>query len=141
MVTPELGGVPDPEPVGFMTAHREAYSQLADEAAFQAVREVEARLAEGGPRVYLPEGAIRGAAAGIRNGDVIAATSTLEGLDVAHTGIAWWVDGELHLLHAPLVGSTVVLSERPLAERIREIGTQDGILVARPLEPWFTEAR
>lgn len=141
LMTARLGGVADPEPLRFMTAHRDAYPQLVRDEAFAAVRAVEDRLAEGAPRVYLPEEAIAGAAPGIRNGDVIAATSTLDGLDVAHTGIAWWVDGELHLLHAPLVGSTVVLSERSLARRIREIGTQDGIMVARPLGSWFTEAR
>ena len=80
-------------------------------------------------------------AAAIRTGDVIAATSTVPGLDVAHTGFAYWVGDELHLLHAPLVGSTVVLSERPLAQRIREISGQDGIMVSRPAEAWFSSPR
>jgi hypothetical protein len=74
-------------------------------------------------------------AAGIRDGDVIAATSTVAGLDVAHTGLALWVDGSLHLLHAPLVGDSVEISTVPLAERILSINGQDGILVARPMEP------
>ena len=38
-------------------------------------------------------------------------------------------------MHAPLVGDSVQISERPLARRIQEIGAQDGIAVARPLEP------
>ncbi|HSG49513.1 MAG TPA: N-acetylmuramoyl-L-alanine amidase-like domain-containing protein [Longimicrobiales bacterium] len=139
IITAGLGGVPDPEPVTFMTAHREAYRQLADPAALGTMAGVEARLAASGPRTYLPQTAIADAAAEIRNGDIIAATSTLEGLDVAHTGFAYWVDGALHLLHAPLVGSTVVLSERPLAERILATGSQDGIMVARPRAAWFTE--
>ena len=69
---------------------------------------------------------------GIRNGDVIAASSTLPGLDIAHTGLALWVDGRLHLMHAPLVGKSVEISALPLAERILEIQGQDGIMVARP---------
>jgi len=69
----------------------------------------------------------------IRSGDVIAATSTVEGLDVAHTGLALWRDGTLHLLHAPLVGEAVQVSEVSLADRIRRIEGQDGIMVARPL--------
>lgn len=138
LVTAELGGVPDPEPLGFMTAHPEAYPQLADPAELAGIVDAEAAVNAAGPRVYLPEDRIQGAADGIRTGDVIAATSTVEGLDVAHTGIAYWRDGALHLMHAPLVGSTVVLSERTLAERIRGIASQDGILVGRPLEDWFT---
>jgi hypothetical protein len=70
---------------------------------------------------------------GIRDGDIIAATSSLEGLDVAHTGFAVWLNGRLHLMHAPLVGSVVELSQRPLAERIQGISGQNGIMIARPL--------
>ena len=64
-----------------------------------------------------------------------AATSTVAGLDVAHTGLALWVDGTLRLLHAPLVGEAVQISETSLAERILRIDGQDGIIVARPHEP------
>jgi len=56
------------------------------------------------------------------------------GLDVAHTGIALWVDGELRLLHAPLVGEVVQISEASLAERILRIDGQDGIIVVRAVE-------
>ena len=137
--TPALGGTPDPEPIDFMSTHAEAYDQLSDPEAVEAIRRVESELNARGPRNVLGEGRIATAAAGIRTGDVIAATSTVEGLDVAHTGLAVRIDGRLHLLHAPLVGSTVVLSERPLAERILAIGSQDGIMVARPGGSWFGE--
>jgi hypothetical protein len=36
-------------------------------------------------------------------------------------------------MHAPLVGSVVEISELPLADRLRRIDAQDGIMVARPL--------
>ena len=75
--------------------------------------------------------AVAAAAEGIRDGDIIAATSTVAGLDIAHTGIALWEDGRLHLLHAPLVGRSVEISELPLADRIQGIGGQDGIMVGR----------
>ena len=68
------------------------------------------------------------------DGDIIAATSTVPGLDIAHTGIALWRDGRLHLLHAPLAGGVVQISEVPLAERIQRIRGQDGVMVARPTE-------
>lgn len=139
METPGLGGMPDPESIDFMSTHAEAYTQLADPEALEAIREIEANLNGRGPRIVLPEDRIAAAATGIRTGDVIAATSTVQGLDVAHTGLAVWIDDRLHLMHAPLVGSTVVLSERPLAERILQIGSQDGIMVARPGGPWFGE--
>jgi hypothetical protein len=114
-----------------MTAHRASYRQLADPAVADLIALIEAGLSRAGPRWYLPEDRIAEAAGRIEDGDVIAATSTLPGLDVAHTGFAVWDHGELHLLHAPLVGNAVELSRAPLAERIRSIRTQDGIMVAR----------
>ena len=130
----DLGGVADPSPIDFMSTHPDAYRQLADAAVLAEIARMEARLAEA-ERYYIPAGAIDAAADGIRDGDIIAATSTVAGLDIAHTGIALWRDGTLRLMHAPLVGSHVQISEESLAERIARIGGQDGIMVARPLAP------
>ncbi len=130
----ELGGVPDAERIDFMSTHPDAYAQLAEAESLARVAETETRLNQM-PRIYIPEDEIAAAASGIRDGDVIAATSTVEGLDIAHTGIALWIDGRLHLMHAPLVGEEVQISERTLDRRIQEIGSQDGIMVARPVEP------
>jgi hypothetical protein len=132
-VTRDLGGVADPEPVDFMSTHADAYRQLADPAAMAAIRSTEARLGRLG-RWYLPADRLDEAALSIKDGDIIAATSTVKGLDVAHTGVALWVDGTLRLVHAPLVGDSVQISEESLPERIRRIPGQDGVMVARPTE-------
>ena len=87
------------------------------------------------PRHYVPQERIAEVADQIQDGDLIAATSTVAGLDVAHTGIALWKEGQLHLLHAPLVDGVVEVSEVSLADRIQRIRGQDGIMVARPLDP------
>ena len=131
LLTRELGGVPDPEPLSFMSVHPASYRQMADPGVADAIRAMEQRLNAGPTRWYLPEDRIESAANRIQDGDIIAATSTLPGLDVAHTGIALWVNGQLHLLHAPLVGKSVEISALPLAQRILGITTQDGIMVAR----------
>ena len=133
-ITQGLGGVTDREPLTFMTQNRESYRQLQDQRFFDAVRERETALS-GQPRHVIPETRIAEVANDIKNGDVIAATSNLKGLDVAHTGLALWRNGKLHLMHAPLVGDSVEISERPLAQRLQSISAQDGIMVARPLEP------
>ena len=131
LLTRELGGVPDSEPVSFMSAHPGSYRQMAEPGVAEAIRAMEARLNAALPRWYIPEDRIAAVADRIHDGDVIAATSTLPGLDIAHTGIALWKNGELHLLHAPLVGKSVEISTLPLAQRIQEIKGQDGIMVAR----------
>ena len=131
----DLGGVPDDEPIDFMTTHPDAYRQLGEDPAFlPALQEIETRLSSQ-PRHYVPQDRIAEVADRIQDGDLIAATSTVAGLDIAHTGIALWKDGQLHLLHAPLVDGVVEVSELSLADRIKRIGGQDGIMVARPLDP------
>ncbi|NNF12297.1 MAG: DUF1460 domain-containing protein [Gemmatimonadetes bacterium] len=139
-VTEELGGIVDDEPIDFMSTHPDAYRQLSDPDNLAVIRRVEELLSARGRR-YIPENRIAEVAARIEPGDIIAATSTVSGLDVAHTGLAIRVDGELRLLHAPLVGDSVQVSERPLADRILAIEGQDGIMVARPLEPRAAPSR
>jgi hypothetical protein len=131
LIARELSGVEDAEPLSFMTTHPTAYRQMADPGVPEAIRAMEQRLNAGPARWYIPEERIAGVASRIQDGDLIAATSTLPGLDVAHTGIALWQNGRLHLLHAPLVGKFVEISELPLAERILALKAQDGIMVAR----------
>ena len=133
-VSQELGGGADSEPIDFMTTHSAAYRQLGEDPDFLTeLRAIEERLSAE-PRYYIPEDRIAALEAGILDGDIIAATSTVAGLDIAHTGIALWRDGRLHLLHAPLAGGVVQISEVPLAERIQRIDSQDGVMVARPTE-------
>ena len=96
LVTAALGGVPDPEPLHFMSSHRDAYRQLADPALFAAAQERERALTARGPRIVLPQESIAGVESRIRDGDIIAATSTLDGLDIAHTGLALHIDGRQH---------------------------------------------
>jgi len=131
LLASELGGVEDTEPLSFMSAHPAAYRQMAEPGVAEAIRAMEHRLNAGPGRWYIPEDRISAVAERIHDGDIIAATSTLPGLDVAHTGIALWRGGELHLLHAPLVGKSVEISVLPLAQRILDIKTQDGIMIAR----------
>jgi hypothetical protein len=132
-VTSDLGGTPDAEAIDFMSTHSDAYAQLDGQPdRIERIRAIEAELS-GRTRTFIPQDRIGQAADGIRDGDIIAATSSVEGLDIAHTGFALWLDGDLHLMHAPLVGRQLEISEQPLAVRILRIDGQDGIMVARPL--------
>jgi hypothetical protein len=133
-VTRDLGGVEDDRVLDFMSSHPEAYRQLANPRVLAAVRERE-RYLGGVTRFRIPEQEIPTWSDSIQDGDIIAVTSNLNGLDVAHTGLAVWQDGVLRLLHAPLVGESVQVSDLPLADRVLELRTQDGIRVIRPLEP------
>jgi hypothetical protein len=132
-MTEDLGGAEDFDAIDFMTNHTEAYRQLANRANVEAIRTTEQELSAL-TRFKIAEEDVAEKATSILNGDIIAATSTVEGLDIAHTGLALWQDGRLHLLHAPLVGGVVEVSRLPLSDRILRLQGQDGIRVARPLE-------
>ncbi len=56
-VSREIGGVPDDEPVDFMSTHPDAYRQLADPAALDAIRRVEAGVTARS-RYVVPEGRV-----------------------------------------------------------------------------------
>lgn len=132
-ITRELDGRRVTEPIDFMSSNADAYPKLVEEPAYvDVIRRAEQRLSSA-ERYMVPQREIGPIADRIRDGDIIAATSDLRGLDVAHTGFALWVNGRLHLMHAPLVGRSLEISDRPLADRIVRIQGQDGIMVARPL--------
>jgi len=133
-VTVELDGEEDYRAIDFMSTHPESYRQLANLVVLNAIQDREFYLSGLG-RHWIPEDDIGPRASWIQDGDIIAATSSVDGLDVAHTGLAFWRDGNLHLLHAPLVGESVEVSDLPLAERVLRIQGQDGIRVVRPLDP------
>lgn len=116
-VTAEIGGVATDEPIDFMSSNATSYRQLASADELERIRTIERRLSAR-PRYYVPQSRIAEVAPLIRDGDIIAATSSIDGLDIAHTGMALWIDGRLHLMHAPLVGRDVQISDVPLAERI-----------------------
>lgn len=133
-ITSELGGVPDVAAIDYMTRHPEQYPQMAEPGVFEAILEREAFLSRI-PRSKIPLEDLEHRLAGIQNGDILAMTSTIEGLDVAHVGLALWQGGNLHLLHAPLVGDSVEVSRYPLVERLQRISGQDGVRVVRALPP------
>lgn len=137
IMTGQLGGVPDSRPVTFMTSHANAYPALSDSGTLAKIVIVEGQLNSGSVRQVVPKDSIAAIVNGIRDGDIIAAASTTTGLDASHTGFAFWTNGELHLMHAPLTGSPVEISPLPLAERIQGIPSQWGIMVARVDEAWL----
>lgn len=130
-LTREIGGIRRQGSINFMSTHPESYRQLADPSNLAAIKQIETSISRR-PRYYIPQDRIAKVEDQIRDGDIIAMTSTVKGLDIVHTGIAVRVDGRVHLMHAPLVGKSVEISELPLAERVQGLSGQDGIMVARP---------
>ena len=129
-----IGGESFRKPLHFMTSHPLAYPRLADAAALAEMHSIEDRLSMR-EVAYIPLQAVPRAVEGIRSGDIIALTTSMEGLDVTHTGLAVDCDGILKYLHAPLTGGAVRVSERSLPDYLKGRTSVTGIIVARPEEP------
>ena len=131
-VTEDLYGVTVYKEINFMGTHREAYPFLASEENYEEILKVEKTLSAA-PLTILPTEEVSRREALLQDGDIIALATDIDGLDVTHTGLAIRMDsGRVHLLHASTVGE-VVISEKPLAEYLKGVKRNIGIIVARPL--------
>lgn len=133
-ITRELGGVRYEKRISFMTTHRTAYKQLGNDYFFNAIEQTEAEL-NTRPRYYLPKDQVRRVQEQISDGDVLAITTSINGLDILHTGIALRHRGMLRMLHAPLSGGSIQITKHGLADHLSSRKNHTGIMVARPVEP------
>jgi hypothetical protein len=132
-VTKEIGGEPFRKKVNFMSGHSDVYPRLKENEEFiKAIRKIEdsinARMI-----YYIPKARVKRISQKIKNGDIIGITTDIRGLDCTHTGIAVWKNKNLHMIHAPVPGVKVQITELPLWEYLARIKKDTGIIVARPL--------
>ena len=133
-VTSEIGGRPHRKTISYMSSHRHSYRQLSDNTFLAKTRQTEKELSRR-LHYFIPKKDITHVQDKVMSGDIIAITASLKGMDIAHTGVAIRAGGTLKLLHAPIVGSPVQITEKPLVEYLKLHKSQTGIMVARPLEP------
>ena len=131
----ELEGRPLRDTLDFMSAHRSAYDRVAsNDSLFACVQDMEARLQaqqRRDPVRYVPQDSIRAVYNQLRAGDIVALVSSIDGLDVAHTGLVYaHPDGGRGLLHASLSDGVVVSPD--LQRYVQTIDRQIGMVVARP---------
>jgi len=133
-VTEELGGMPSPRKIDYMTSHATEYRQLADKEVLQEIRAREDTI-NARSRFVLPAGDLPLADRRILAGDIIGVVTDEPGSDVSHIGLAIRRSRELQFLHAPLSAGKVEISQRPLVDYLRANTRRKGVIVARPLEP------
>lgn len=118
--------------LSFMSSHPEAYRQLAASPAdVERMRNIEKALS-GTVIRYLPKEKLpdRGVPY-IQNGDIIAITTDIPGLDIAHIGLACYQQGELKLLHASSSAQQVVITSGSLAQWLKRNQRFTGVRVIR----------
>ena len=133
-VTKSLGGKSIKKKIDFMSTHPSSYRQLSNSQFLEKIKATERELSAS-EQFIIPKERLASVEGNIQHGDIIAITTSVPGLDVSHTGMAFRLDGVLRYLHAPLSKGTVQMSEGSLAAYLAGKGKQTGIMVARPLEP------
>jgi len=132
-ITRELGGIPFRKPFHAITDRREDHPALKGAATFRRMRIVEAACSRR-MQCHIAKADLNQAVDGIADGDIIAITTDVTGLDVSHAGIAVHVRGQLHFLHASGTAGKVVLSDGTLDRYLLSCRSRTGIIVGRVMD-------
>lgn len=121
--------------LNYMSRHPNAYKALKEQPKrVEQIAQLERRYS-GNVGRFIPKrhlGGTRQQLGAIRDGDIIAIVTRIEGLDYSHQGLAYWgKDGKLHMLHASSDFKKVIEDERPLQTYLNGISHALGIRVFR----------
>ncbi|MDR0895473.1 MAG: DUF1460 domain-containing protein [Prevotellaceae bacterium] len=118
--------------LSYMSSHPDLYKQLRTSPAnVTKMKSIEQTLS-GQVVHYLPKEKLPdNGFVWIKNGDMIAITTRIPGLDISHLGIAFYVRGTLCLLHASSAEKKVVVSKLSLSRMLKNNKNSTGIRVLR----------
>lgn len=125
-----LDGISRKKEIFFMTKHRSWYPRLANQNLYQKMAENEKVLSESSFH-YIPYAKAESALRFLQNGDIIAFTSSLPGLDINHTGFIKLRNGEPCLLHASNESGMVEIHKKSFLQYLLEKPETDGFIVFR----------
>lgn len=112
----------------FMSSNRDQYEALADSTNYAAIKNAEIGYRS---HRYPFIKSINLSRADLRDGDIIAITTSIKNLDVTHMGILKIIDGVPHLIHASSKAGKVILDPLPLADYLKRQRSATGIRVVR----------
>lgn len=130
-ITAEIGGEICDKPVFYMSLKKDTlYGNMADPTTFNRMKKVEDDITKR-TKYFIPKNKVAEIESKIKNGDIIAITNRLEGMDMAHTGIAFWQNDRLYMLHSSSQFRQVLITDVPLVDYLARNKGQTGIMVAR----------
>lgn len=115
-----------------MTKHRESYPSLKNDEIYDKIKNTEIGYRSHRiPMIKKTNLQFKNVKEALRNGDIIAITTKIEGLDVTHMGIVFFKGNNPYLLHASSTGGKVMVDSSDLAEMLRHSKNASGIRVIR----------
>lgn len=135
-ISKEIGGESIKFHVDYMSTHPDSYIRLKENPKFIPIIKKQEEAINQRNYYYIPKDLVSKVEGKINNGDLIAITSNIKGLDINHVGIAVRTDdGKIHFMHAPDVGYKVQITPESLAGYLTKFNKDTGIIVLRALEP------
>lgn len=125
------GGIPYPNKVNFMSRHVAAYSALVnDSSLIDGIIHIEKEISER-TSFYIPKEQLKAVEPYLEEGWIVAFTTSIEGLDVIHTGITVRNGEKIHLLHASSEAGKVVVSQETLIDYVMRNQLQTGVMLLK----------
>ena len=119
--------------INYMSTHPSDYPVLKDHPELIPTIAMQEKVLSGKGFMYFPKSDIPNLYKKLKHGDIIALTSSIDGVDVNHVGIIIKKGSEFYLLHAPLSGKKVLVSEGPITDFLKPQSKNSGIMIARPV--------
>lgn len=126
------GAIHKVKTLDFMTSHRDSYKALSDSIEFEKMKNVE--IGYHNHRFpYIKTSTLRSKSVRklLKEGDIIALTTNMNGLDVSHMGLITIVNGVPHLMHASMKEMEVIIDLLPLHKYLSNSKSLTGIRVIR----------
>ena len=118
--------------IRFMTANRDKYPALADSTTYEEMKNAEIGYRNHRfPYIKKIDLSRKDIKRTFKAGDVVALTTRIDLLDVAHLGFITFVDGEPHLMHASMKAMEVIIDKLPLHEYMTKSRNLTGLRVIR----------
>lgn len=121
--------------INYMSAHPTLYKQLKNHPDFVAPIKQYEQATNGRKFRYIPKKNLQWrqntSLGAVKDGDIVAMLTDSDGLDTRHIGIAFWQNGQLHLLHASSLYKKVLMSKETFYEYEMKQDKHTGIRVFR----------
>ena len=117
----------------FMSTHSSSYLPMTKDTSLVQQIATQEKVWQGVEVSYLPKDklTLSSAELKIKNGDILAITTNIKGLDVVHVGFAFWKGEELHMLHASSVANKVIEDPLSLYEYSKNKKAHTGVRAIR----------
>ena len=117
----------------FMSTHSESYLPMKKDTSLINEIALQEKKWQGVSVAYIPKDKLNLSPEDlkIKNGDILAITTNIKGLDVVHVGFAYWKGEELHLLHASSNAMKVIEDAQSLYDYSKNKKAHTGVRAIR----------